>query len=116
MKVIKKPWGKEEILEHNEKYVLKKLSMNGGHKCSVQYHVKKKETVYLLSGALKLYIGGTKNGLDVAPVKVKPHEFMTIDPGVIHRMEAVEDSVYLEASTPELDDVVRIEDEYNRVG
>ena len=116
MKVIEKPWGFEEIIEHNDFYAFKKLGMNKSHKCSVQYHKVKRETVYLVSGVLKLYIGGTEDGLDSDVIIMKPGRSITIDPGVIHRMEAVEDSIYLEASTPELDDVVRLKDEYNRVG
>ena len=116
MKKIDKPWGFEEIIEHNEYYVLKKLCMNKGHKCSVQFHRMKKETVYLLSGSLNIYIGDARNDLAVKPTLLKPNDSLTIEPGVVHRMEAVEDSIYLEASTPELDDVVRLSDEYGRVG
>ncbi len=112
MKRTNKPWGYEEVIEHNDKYVFKRLKMNKGHKCSVQYHETKKETVYVLSGALKVYMGDKLE--DLHEIVMKPHDALTLEPFIIHRMEALEDCVYLEASTPELDDVVRLRDEYGR--
>jgi len=112
VKVIEKPWGKEELLEKNEKYMFKRLTMHKGHACSLQYHEVKTESVYLLSGSLKVYIGDKENELD--EIIMKPHDFITLYPYKIHRMEALEDSVYLEASTPELEDVVRLQDRYKR--
>jgi mannose-6-phosphate isomerase len=114
MKRIEKPWGYENLIEKNDKYVMKELGMNKGHKCSIQYHEKKKETVYVLSGQLKVYIGKDINNLD--EIIMNPNDSLTVEPFEIHRMEAMEDSVYLEASTPELDDVVRLQDEYGREG
>ena len=114
MERIIKPWGYELLLEKNNRYVLKKLGMNKGHKCSIQYHIKKKETIYVLRGKLKVYIGDDINNLD--EIIMNSHDTMTLEPLKIHRMEAIEDSVYLEASTPELDDVVRLKDEYGREG
>ena len=113
MKIIEKPWGKEELLEINEKYMVKKLTMFAGKKCSLQYHNFKKETIYILSGKLRIYKG--KNEKELDSKIYLPGEFITLDPGEIHRMEGVEESIYLEASTPEMDDVVRIIDDYNRV-
>ena len=112
MKIIEKPWGKEEILEENEKYVLKRLTMFKGHRCSLQYHKIKKETIYVLSGKLRIFIGKSEKNLTSKLYKEK--EVITIPPGMVHRMEGEEDSVYLEASTPEMDDVVRTSDDYNR--
>ena len=113
MKIINKPWGKEEILEVNDKYMLKKLTMLAGKKCSLQYHNYKKETIYILSGKLRIYKG--KNEKELESRIYLSGESITLNPGQIHRMEGVEDSVYLEASTPELDDVVRILDDYDRI-
>ena len=113
MKIINKPWGKEEILEVNDKYMLKKLTMLAGKKCSLQYHNYKKETIYILSGKLRIYKG--KNERELESRIYLSGESITLNPGQIHRMEGVEDSVYLEASTPELDDVVRILDDYDRI-
>jgi len=107
MQTINKPWGKEEILSVTDKYVVKRLYMTKGKRCSLQYHRNKTETIYVLSGTLLLQI----NGITIA---MKPGDFLTIMPGEIHRMEGEEDSVYLESSTTELDDVVRVEDDYGR--
>lgn len=107
MRIIEKPWGKEELLEINPNYMLKKLHMNKGCRCSLQHHEKKRETLFILSGSLKVYLKGT--------IKImSPGDFLTILPFEQHRMEGLEDTIYLEASTPEIDDVVRVEDDYNR--
>jgi quercetin dioxygenase-like cupin family protein len=108
MKVIEKPWGKEEVIEQNERYMMKRLTMNKGHRCSLQKHNVKRETIYVLSGALRITI-------DDSSEVYGPGGAVTIAPGTVHRMEGVEDSVYLEASTPEMDDVVRLSDDYARV-
>ena len=111
-KIIEKPWGKEEVIEINSRYMVKKLTMNAGHRCSTQYHNFKKETIYVLSGQLKIY-WGTK--MDQLQSRIyKSGENITIPPKLIHRMEAVEDSIYLESSTPEMEDVVRLQDDYER--
>lgn len=86
--------------------------MYKGHACSLQYHEVKRESVYLLSGVLKVYVGDREDELD--EIIMKPHDSITLNPFKIHRMEALEDSVYLEASTPELEDVVRLQDRYQR--
>jgi mannose-6-phosphate isomerase-like protein (cupin superfamily) len=112
MKIIDKPWGKEELLEINDHYMVKKLTMWKGHRCSLQYHKQKKETIYVLSGQLKIYSGPAENKLTVKIYG--PGDTITLLPGTIHRMEGVEDCVYLEASTPQMEDVVRIQDDYNR--
>jgi len=112
MKVINKPWGKEELIERNNIYMLKKLTMWKGHRCSLQFHNKKKETIYILSGKLRIYKGKTQKNL--TSKIYGPDETVTLVPKIIHRMEAVEDSIYLEASSPELEDVVRLTDDYNR--
>jgi mannose-6-phosphate isomerase len=112
MRVIEKPWGKEEVIEINDKYMMKKLTMWKGHRCSLQYHNIKCETIYVLSGALRIYTGPTQN--ELTSRVFHSGETITLTPGVVHRMEADEDSVYLEASTPEMDDVVRLVDDYQR--
>ena len=110
--IIEKPWGKEEIVEINERYMMKKLTMWKGHRCSLQYHKVKQETIYVLSGRLRIFSGPTED--DLANRVYGPDKYITIPPGLVHRMEAVEDCVYLEASTPEMDDVVRLSDDYQR--
>ena len=112
MKIIEKPWGKEEVIEINEHYMVKKLTMWKGRRCSLQYHNQKKETIYVLSGQLKIHSGPSENELTVKVYS--PNDTITLLPGTIHRMEGVEDCVYLEASTPQMEDVVRIQDDYNR--
>lgn len=102
-----KPWGKEELLENTGKYALKRITMYKNCRCSLQYHEYKTETIYVLSGKLKIII----NDKDHVYEK---NQFVTILPLVKHRMEGIEDSVYLESSTCELNDVIRIEDDYNR--
>lgn len=112
IKTIEKPWGKEEVIHIDGKYMMKRLTMHQGHRCSLQFHEKKTETVYLLSGSLKVYLGDRQDSLQ--EILLNPHESITITPNQIHRMEAVEDSIYLEASTPEMEDVVRLKDDYLR--
>jgi quercetin dioxygenase-like cupin family protein len=112
MQVIEKPWGKEEVIEINDRYMMKKLTMWKGHRCSIQYHNIKRETIYVLSGQLRIYTGPSVEGLTSRVFT--EGETITLVPGVVHRMEAVEDSIYLEASTPEMDDVVRLVDDYQR--
>jgi mannose-6-phosphate isomerase-like protein (cupin superfamily) len=110
--IIQKPWGHEEIIEHNNNYVVKRLFMKAGHKCSLQYHNEKHETFVVLSGKLKFYVG-----VDIDSIEEKiliPGDYYVVPPKLIHRMEGIEDSLYLEASTSQLDDVVRLKDEYNR--
>ena len=110
--VIEKPWGREEVIEINDKFMVKRLTMWAGHRCSLQYHIVKKETVYVLSGVLKILQGSSADSLEEKLFFAG--DTLTISPGLIHRMEAVEDAVYLEASTPEMDDVVRLADDYQR--
>ena len=112
MKLIKKPWGQEEVIEINDKYMVKKLTMLSAHGCSLQFHNFKKETIYVLSGKLKIIIGKEKEDLNSRIYT--SGETVTISPGTIHRMEAVETSVYLESSTPEMNDVIRLSDDYDR--
>jgi len=112
MSIIEKPWGKEEVLEINDRYMVKRLTMHKGHRCSLQYHQKKKETIYVLQGQLRVLTGSGPQ--ELSPQVYGPHQNITIEPGILHRMEAVEDCVYLEASTPEMEDVIRIQDDYLR--
>ncbi len=112
-KKINKPWGYELLIEKNKKYMFKKLFMKKGHRCSLQYHQKKIETVYIVEGKLKIFFGTNEKKLKSKIFK--SHENITIKPKIIHRMQAITDTIYLEGSTPELDDVIRISDDYKRV-
>ena len=112
MQTIEKPWGKEEILEVNDKYMVKRLTVWKGHRCSLQLHKVKQETIYVLTGRLRILSGLSQDHLVLRVYS--PGEHVTLLPGLIHRMEAEEDCIYLEASTPEMDDVIRLSDDYNR--
>lgn len=113
MVLIEKPWGYEKIIEQNENYVVKELFMKSGNCCSLQYHEKKHETFYIIEGKMRFYIGESIDNLKILELMPKQHH--TIEPLVIHRMEAIEDCLYLESSTNYLDDVIRLEDKYGRV-
>ncbi len=105
--IIPKPWGREIWYAHEERYAGKILEVSKGHALSLQKHERKQETMYLHSGRLLYHF----NGMDF---EMEPGECITIHPGDVHRIEALEDAVILEVSTPELDDVVRLEDRYGR--
>jgi mannose-6-phosphate isomerase len=111
-RVIEKPWGYELLWAHTERYVGKVLHINKGESLSYQYHVVKDETIRLLSGALEMDV---EAGGERSTIRLSPGECLHIVPGMKHRMIALEDCDVLEVSTPELDDVVRLEDRYGRV-
>ena len=110
---VPKPWGYEIIWAHTDRYVGKVLHINAGHALSVQYHNQKDETVYLLKGEMKYWV---KLGDDLEDVRLREGDAFRITPGTVHYMEAITDCDILEASTPELDDVVRLQDRYGREG
>ena len=110
--IIEKPWGYEDLIEHNPHYVVKRLFMKAGHKCSLQYHNEKHETFVVLSGKLRFWVGSDVNNLEEKVFTTGDH--YVIPPKLIHRMEGIEDTLYLEASTSQLEDVVRLKDDYNR--
>ncbi|MFN0097282.1 MAG: cupin domain-containing protein [Gemmatimonadaceae bacterium] len=113
MKIVPKPWGHESIWAHTELYVGKLLHIKAGHALSLQYHERKDETLHLLRGEL-LYRVDEGHGL--VTVTLTPGQSFRNTPGMIHQMEAVTDCDVLEASTPHLDDVVRLSDRYGREG
>jgi mannose-6-phosphate isomerase len=110
---VEKPWGHELIWAHTDRYVGKVLHVKAGHSLSLQYHERKDETIHLLSGELRFWVGPSVEALE--EVALPQGESYHITPGTVHRMEAVTDVDILEASTAELDDVVRLEDRYGRV-
>lgn len=111
---IEKPWGGEELLAHTELYALKRIHVKAGSRPSLQFHERKSESLYLLSGRLRVEMGDTKDDLKVD--ELRPGDIVDVPTGAIHRVSALKDSVIIEVSTPELDDVVRIEDDYDRAG
>lgn len=108
---VEKPWGHELIWARTDRYVGKILHVKAGHVLSCQYHNKKDETMHVLRGELILRIGSVEK-LDERPFRAG--ESVHIRAGVVHQIEAVTDTDVLEASTPELDDLVRISDRYGR--
>ena len=123
VRVVPKPWGHETIWANTDLYVGKVLHIKAGHSLSLQYHNLKDETIHLLSGTM-IYRVGNDDGRSMMEVGVpqlrevelKAGESFRNEPGTIHQMEAVTDCVLLEASTPHLDDVVRLKDRYGREG
>ncbi len=109
MERIEKPWGYELVWAHTNDYVGKLLHINPGHRLSKQYHEIKEETVYVLSGLL--YNWDEEDMATMYP----PGKSVHIRPGQVHRFGAKDEAVELiEVSTPHLEDVVRLEDDYSR--
>jgi mannose-6-phosphate isomerase-like protein (cupin superfamily) len=109
---VEKPWGYELIWARTDRYVGKILHVNKGHVLSCQYHNFKDETMHVLTGELIL-----RTQVDGQPMAERPFragESVHIPAKLIHQIEAMVDTDVLEASTPELDDLVRITDRYGR--
>ena len=110
---VDKPWGYELLWARTAQYVGKVIHVNAGHALSLQYHRVKTETVYLASGKVRYEI---KDGETLRTLELQPGDRLHIPPGTVHRVTAIEDADIFEVSTPELDDVVRLEDRYGRAG
>jgi mannose-6-phosphate isomerase len=104
---VDKPWGYELRWAITDRYLGKILHVNRGEALSLQYHEKKDETVLLSRGLLDLELDGQT-------YRLQPGQYAHITPGTRHRMTAVEDCDIFEVSTPEMEDVVRLEDRYGR--
>jgi quercetin dioxygenase-like cupin family protein len=105
---VDKPWGYELRWAITDRYLGKVLHVNRGEALSLQYHERKDECILLSSGLLDLELDGEV-------FRLRPGDAAHITPGVRHRMTAVEDCDIFEVSTPEIEDVVRVEDRYGRV-
>lgn len=112
---VPKPWGHETIWAHTDRYVGKILHVKAGEKLSIQYHVRKDETVHLLRGEMKYWVQ-LPGDTELRDQRLVAGESFRITPNTIHAIEAVTDIDVLEASTPDLDDVVRLQDRYGREG
>lgn len=112
MKTVFKPWGKEEWLELNDHYCYKRIYINAGYKTSFQYHNFKRETNYIISGEAEVWLENTE-GI-VEKKLMKAGEYFNVTPPLKHRVIALTDIILQEVSTPEVDDVIRIEDDTNR--
>ena len=110
---VEKPWGYELIFAHTDRYVGKIIHITAGHQLSRQYHVAKDETLMVESGELDVEVGPEE-----APetIHMKRRDVFRVKPGVIHRLIGVTNVDVIEVSTTELDDVVRLSDDYGREG
>ena len=111
---VDKPWGYELIWADTELYVGKLLHVKAGEALSLQFHREKDETIYILSGCVRMEAGPSPGDLEA--VELRAGDAMRLRPGTVHRMEALQESDVLEASTPHLHDLVRLEDRYGREG
>ncbi len=111
VKRVEKPWGYELHWAVTDRYVGKLIHVNAGHALSLQYHNLKDETIYLHAGRLLFEV---QQGQELVAREMQPGERVHITPKTVHRMTAIVDSDIFEVSTPELDDVVRLEDRYGR--
>jgi mannose-6-phosphate isomerase len=112
---VEKPWGWELIWAEAESYVGKVLFVRAGESLSLQFHREKDESWYVESGRAKLELGDTGEAILNTEV-VAAGACFRFHPGTVHRVTALEDTTILEVSTPQLDDVVRLEDAYGRAG
>ena len=112
-KRVDKPWGYETIWALTDRYCGKLLFVRAGEQLSLQFHRVKDETIYVHEGRIEIEIGAPGDKIPESEV-VGPGTAFRIQPGVVHRWLALEDSIVLEVSTPDLDDVVRLDDRYGR--
>ena len=112
---LEKPWGHELIFAVTDRYAGKLLFVRAGESLSLQFHNVKDESWYVLAGRARLELGAPGERMLVSEV-VGPGASFHLPPGTVHRVSALEDTTILEVSTPELDDVVRLEDRYGRKG
>ena len=110
---VEKPWGYELIWAETDQYVGKILHVNAGESLSLQYHEIKDETIYLLSGTMLFQAGPSVD--ELTDYQMEAGQRFHVRTGTVHRMMAETDVDILEASTPHLEDVVRLEDNYGRV-
>ena len=111
---VDKPWGYEEIWARTSRYVGKLLFVRQGHRLSLQHHEVKVETLRLMSGRIEVALGTSPDSLEHR--ELVAGDRVHLPAGTVHRFTALEDSLLVEVSTPELDDVVRHSDDYGRAG
>jgi mannose-6-phosphate isomerase-like protein (cupin superfamily) len=112
--LVKKPWGWENRFAITDRYLGKLIHINQGEMLSLQYHRHKDETIYIVTGAMDLQLEDDAGRLET--LRLTPGMSQRILPGRKHRMIGVEECEFFEASSPEIDDVVRLEDKYGRQG
>ena len=111
---VDKPWGYEIRWAITDRYLGKILHVNKGEALSLQYHERKDECILLVKGAIDLEFGPDEQRLET--VRMRAGDTIHITPGTRHRMTAIEDADIFEVSTPEIEDVIRLEDRYGRAG
>jgi mannose-6-phosphate isomerase len=111
---VEKPWGSELWFAQTNRYAGKLLRVRAGQRLSLQYHERKDETSFVLSGRLLVRQGADADSL--VDTELAAGAAWRNEPGQVHTIEALEDAVIVEVSTPELDDVVRLSDDYGRAG
>ena len=107
-----KPWGFELLFAHTPKYAGKLIFVRKGHRLSLQYHESKDESICIYDGKALVEIEGSDGRME--STMLQPGQCIRIPPLTRHRLQAIEDTTLFEVSTPELDDVVRVEDDYGR--
>ncbi|MBU1446573.1 cupin domain-containing protein [Patescibacteria group bacterium] len=113
-KIKLKPWGREIWFAQTEDYAGKILEVKEGHRLSMQYHEEKEETQHVFSGKIEMTYG--KDKFNLKTVILVPGDTFHIAPYTIHRVKALENSKIFEVSTPHLNDIVKLSDDYGRVG
>ncbi len=111
-KEVTKPWGKEIWLELNDHYCYKRIYINAGTRTSFQYHNKKYETNYIIKGEAEVWLENDSGVVE--KLKMKEGDFFNVTPPKKHRVIAVTNIILQEVSTPEVDDIIRIEDDFKR--
>jgi mannose-6-phosphate isomerase-like protein (cupin superfamily) len=111
---VEKPWGWELIWALTDAYAGKLLFVRAGHALSLQYHERKDESWYVHEGRAALELGTV--GGELAEQEIGPGDVFHFTPGTVHRVRALEDTLIVEVSTADLDDVVRLRDDYGREG
>jgi len=112
--LIKKPWGWENRFAITDRYLGKIIHINAGEMLSLQYHERKDETVLVVKGVMELQLEDDRGQMRTH--RLTPGMSMRITPGKRHRMIGAEECEFFEVSSPEIDDVIRLEDKYGREG
>ena len=113
-RIVAKPWGHEAIFAETPHYAAKIFYITAGKRISLQLHKHKHESLYLICGRLQISVGSSPDELQV--FDILPGQAITFPPQTVHRILALTDAEIFEASTPEMEDVVRLEDDYGRAG
>ncbi len=112
MKIVEKPWGREIWVAVSDQYAFKIIEFKKGNRSSLQYHKKKHEHIYLDHGLAQIEYENEDGNMENR--MLSSGDIVEIKPGCKHRVTALEDARFFEVSTPELDDVIRVEDDYHR--